>query len=179
MHSLRSLEWVGLGVFLLAVHLAGAEKVHGAADAFHVFESFPFALAIFDADLDGDLDCVSAKRTQYDKDARTATYVWMLKGNSPKNVTYHIKRGPTFDTSTYTIDDDYEHEYNAHFYFSDYKSCVIFGMPYKDREECTLFVSRDVKDNVPKICEEKFVENCDLKVIAYDKDTCGDFLDVD
>uniref|UniRef100_A0A6M2D4B8 Putative lipocalin-5 1 n=1 Tax=Rhipicephalus microplus TaxID=6941 RepID=A0A6M2D4B8_RHIMP len=153
------------------------EKVHGTATAFTVFENFPFALAVFDMDQDGDLDCVSAIRTQFDKSEPSATYVWMFKGNNPRNVTFHIKPGPTFDTSTYTMDDDYEHEYHANFYFSDYKNCVIFGMPHLDTDECMLWVTKKVKDDVPPICTDKYKENCDMQVMAYDQETCGEYAD--
>ncbi|XP_065282267.1 uncharacterized protein [Dermacentor albipictus] len=181
---MQSLPSIATLVFLCALSTTVpvqtlGKKVHGSASAFTVFEKFRFALAIFDEDQDGDLDCVSTVRTQFDKSIPSATYVWMFKGNNPRNVTFHIKPGPTFDTSTYTMDDDYEHEYNAYFYYSDYENCVIFGMPHLDRDECMLWVTKRVKDEVPQICTDKYIENCDMQVMAYDKDSCGEYADYD
>ncbi|XP_077519953.1 uncharacterized protein LOC144129741 [Amblyomma americanum] len=172
------LTMVGLWTLSLSARHVWSRERHGSANAFQIFESFPYAISIFDEDQDGDLDCVRAKRTQFDKDAPSVTYVWLIKGHNPRNITFHVKPGPTPDTSSYTMDEDYDHEYIAHFFYSDFKSCVIHDFPHKDKEECMMWVSVEAVDNIPQICTDKYLENCDVQIMVYDKDSCGEFMDV-
>nr|XP_037285364.1 uncharacterized protein LOC119178271 [Rhipicephalus microplus] len=95
-----------LGI-LFTVGDAKHELKHDVADAFEVYENFPSVVAIFDQDLDGDLDCVQSVRTYLDPEAHEATYVWILKGLNgmkPENLTFHLKPGATADTSVFTMD---------------------------------------------------------------------------
>ncbi|KAH6927712.1 hypothetical protein HPB50_007494 [Hyalomma asiaticum] len=45
-----------------------------------LFEVFPFAIAAFDADQDGDLDCLTAIREDYDTQMHYAKYLWVFPG---------------------------------------------------------------------------------------------------
>ncbi|KAK8759002.1 hypothetical protein V5799_003366, partial [Amblyomma americanum] len=72
------------------------------------FDAFPLVIAMFDEDLDGDLDCVKSVRTDYDKEAKKATYVWVLKGKNGQagtNITFHLKPGATPEKADYLLDD--------------------------------------------------------------------------
>ncbi|KAL1417442.1 hypothetical protein MTO96_026791 [Rhipicephalus appendiculatus] len=54
-----------------------------------VFDNFASAVAVFDVDKDGDLDCLSTVRLDYDKDASTAIYFWILKNmNGHESLVY-------------------------------------------------------------------------------------------
>ncbi|KAK8758205.1 hypothetical protein V5799_004165 [Amblyomma americanum] len=80
---------VGICALLLVFQLtpckAKDQLEHEAVDAFKAFENFPYAIALYDIDKDGDLDCLTAIRTEFNKDPLSATYVLFLKGLNGHN----------------------------------------------------------------------------------------------
>ncbi|KAH6937728.1 hypothetical protein HPB50_003717 [Hyalomma asiaticum] len=59
--------------------LKGKQVGEDTADIAKVFAGFRSGLALFDIDSDGDLDCVTTVREDYDESVPSATYVWFLK----------------------------------------------------------------------------------------------------
>ncbi|KAK8782416.1 hypothetical protein V5799_016242 [Amblyomma americanum] len=53
--------------------------------ALQIFANFPYGVAITDIDNDDILDCLSAKRKDFDPEAKTVTYVWSLNGGEGNN----------------------------------------------------------------------------------------------
>ncbi|XP_077513052.1 uncharacterized protein LOC144124290 [Amblyomma americanum] len=164
----------------LSVPLAPAEAKHNEQrelpDAFEIFESFPSAVAISDQDLDGDLDCVKGVRTDFDKESKKATYVWLLKGKNGQagtNITFHLKPGATPEKADYLLDDSHGPWKTVQYLYSDYKDCVVGDVLYKETEQCMLWVSDQVKHDVPQRCTDKFKDICDFGVMAYDEDSCS------
>ncbi|KAL1417439.1 hypothetical protein MTO96_026788 [Rhipicephalus appendiculatus] len=146
------------------------------ADAAKVFDSFPSVVAIFDVDRDGDLECLTAVRTDYDKTAQSTKYVWLLKGtqgHGPRNETFLAVPGTKpGDVLFKNIDDDGPLRIGRYEY-SDYKNCVVLRAPYKGWEECMLWVSEEAKDNIPQHCSNYFEDNCEDAKLGYDKETCS------
>ncbi|KAH7962458.1 hypothetical protein HPB52_016211 [Rhipicephalus sanguineus] len=130
-----------------------------------VFDNFASAVAVFDVDKDGDLDCLSTVRIDYDKDASTATYVWLLRSlnghdaNVKKYFIYIIAADEPLQIGTY--------------HYSDYKNCIVMEMPYHGDDECVLWVSEKAIDDVPQACQDHYEDNCEDAKLSYDKDSCS------
>ncbi|KAL1439530.1 hypothetical protein MTO96_001295 [Rhipicephalus appendiculatus] len=180
MQALALLFSAGLYVLPLGIPLAVGEAKHKlrheVADASKVFEKFPSAVAIFDQDLDGDLDCVTAVRTDLNPETHESTYIWILKGlngNTPENITLHVKPGATPDTFSLTTGNDNANEQTADFLYTDYKDCLVVNIPYKNTEQCMLWVADARKDDIPQSCVDYYEDNCDTEKTAYVKDVCS------
>ncbi|KAL3248429.1 hypothetical protein MRX96_056488 [Rhipicephalus microplus] len=116
-----------------------------------------------DTDDSGDLDCMITHRTKFSKQPP----------RFGRAITYHIKPGPTIDTTEFTVDDDYSHVSQAHFLFSDYKDCILMELPIYDKPECVLWTKEKNADNVPAICKQQLEEKCENATISYDEKTCN------
>ncbi|XP_075538238.1 uncharacterized protein LOC142572777 [Dermacentor variabilis] len=171
-------------IYMLALALTNvrAEGKHqlerGIVDAFQLFRTFPYAVAVYDVDNDGDLDCLTTVRTNFMEEPLSATYVFILKGlggNESRNITYHIKPGPTPDMVFYTVDDDYDFVQVGHFIYSDYKSCAVVGFPFGGRQECILWTTKDVLNDVPEHCMDQYKDICGDAVNLYDEESCAAF----
>ncbi|KAL1458846.1 hypothetical protein MTO96_027657 [Rhipicephalus appendiculatus] len=120
---------------------------HDVTDAFKMFKNFPVAIAVFDADKDGDLDCVVSVRSTYDEEGHTATYTWLLpgfNGHEKQNITFNLREGASPDKPVYTPED-----------------------------ECMLWMSQEAVKDIPQNCVDHFEDNCDIKNPAYDEDSCS------
>ncbi|XP_049517582.1 uncharacterized protein LOC119441791 [Dermacentor silvarum] len=141
-----------------------------------VFEKHPYGVAILDTDSDGDLDCLTAIRTKFDKDGPTADYVWVLKGlkgHVKKNITFHFQEGDAPDKAFFTVDDADGQKVETRAIYADYQTCAVLEMPYNGYPQCILWATDEVKDNVPSKCTEQFRNNCDVEFTAYDKELCS------
>ncbi|XP_077515172.1 uncharacterized protein LOC144125560 isoform X1 [Amblyomma americanum] len=155
--------------FLLVNRIPEDDKAIGAV---------VYSIALFDIDQDGDLDCVTALRTEFDKSVPSATYVWILPGLSgkeKKNVTIHVRAGTLPDKPVLTVGDDGP-EQTAKFFYTDYKTCATFEAPFQGLEECMVWVAKDVIADPPQDCVDQYEDNCDVKHIAYDENTCSPFI---
>ncbi|KAL1439532.1 hypothetical protein MTO96_038703 [Rhipicephalus appendiculatus] len=123
---------------LILVHVRGEGEHHSdtsVVDAFKIFRTLPRGTAIFDVDGDGDLDCVTAVRTEFSEDPLETTFVLQFKGlggNRPQNISFHIKPGRTPDATRFTVGDDYDFVQDAHFYYTNYKNCAVMEQPFRD-----------------------------------------------
>ncbi|XP_077533141.1 uncharacterized protein LOC144145411 isoform X2 [Haemaphysalis longicornis] len=117
-------------------------------DAFKAYGAFPYAIAITDSNNDTIFECLAAKRTEFDYEAKTATYVWFV-GDGPENLRkgypFHYTQGATLDAADYTVG-----------------------------KECTLWVSMEVQDLVPEHCLEQFGDICGFAVPLHAADLCED-----
>ncbi|XP_077544641.1 uncharacterized protein LOC144157742 [Haemaphysalis longicornis] len=154
---------------------------HDITEVRKIYQAFPSLLAIFDQDEDGDLDCVTAERLEYDFEASTATYAWLLaggNGHEKRNITFQLKPGPTLDTAIYTLDDDESKHYIVKYPYADYENCLIAELQYRGLPECMLWVTREVKDNIPQKCIDIFTYYCDQGVSLYSQDMCQESQDL-
>ncbi|KAH6939544.1 hypothetical protein HPB50_019332 [Hyalomma asiaticum] len=179
------------------------------ADEKMVFDNFENVVAIFDVDKDGDLDCLTAVRTDYDKDASIVTYLWILKsvnGHQWRNISFEARPGPmpsqflirnkdadepyklgTYDYTDYKNCVVMEMPYNhsdgdaplqvGKYLYSDYKDCLLLEMPYENSQECMLWISWEVKNNIPKACTDHYEDSCDDSKLAFDEATCKPFFE--
>ncbi|XP_049517676.1 uncharacterized protein LOC119441915 isoform X2 [Dermacentor silvarum] len=185
--SMRSLFCFLLVIFsalLLEVPLASGKAKHqlkhDVTDAFKMFEVVTSAVAVLDADGDGDLDCVVVVREHLDENKKTARYVWLLpslNGRQAENLTYHLKEGPTPDKPVLTVDDGADGEKTANFIYTNYKNCVVVDIPFKKKRSCGLWVTKDAVHSVPQECVDQFEDNCDMEVAVFDDETCKGVLD--
>ncbi|XP_075538242.1 uncharacterized protein LOC142572778 [Dermacentor variabilis] len=155
------------------------QLVHNVTDAFKSLRAFPYALAIYDADLDGDLDCVYAVRTDFSDEPQQATYVLLLNGiggNQPRNITYHIKPGPAPDVTSFTIDEDYDNVEECHFDYTDYKNCLILEFPFVAGQDCLLWITKEAFVDMPEECMRQYVDTCDDALNSYDEESCAAFI---
>ncbi|XP_049517580.1 uncharacterized protein LOC125943157 [Dermacentor silvarum] len=165
-------------VFALPSAHAQAEEPlnQDVLDVFKVFEDHDYGIVMLDVDQDGDLDCLTAKRTELDINARTATYVWILKGLHGKEktrVTFHLKPGPTPDLAVFTLDNADGPEQIVKLLYTDYDACALLEIPYGGKEECMLWGTSESKNNAPQSCVDQFRQHCGTEVVAYDEDTCS------
>ncbi|KAH6937727.1 hypothetical protein HPB50_003716 [Hyalomma asiaticum] len=106
----------------------------GESGRMEVLRTFPYVIAIYDVDRDGDLDCVAAVRTEFIEEPLETTYVLFFEGlgkHQPFNLTYDIRPGPTPDKTHFTVGDDYDLVQEAHFDYTDYQNCVIMDYPFR------------------------------------------------
>ncbi|KAL3245333.1 hypothetical protein MRX96_046998 [Rhipicephalus microplus] len=149
---------------------------HNVTDAFKMFEIFPVSIAVFDADKDGDLDCLTTVRSNYDEEGHTVTYTWLLAGlndHVKKNVTFNLREGLSPDKPIYTPEDGDGSDKVANFIYTDYKTCTVLEIPYKNEQECILWVTQEALNNVPQNCVDHFEDNCDVDNPVYDQESCA------
>ncbi|XP_077558081.1 uncharacterized protein LOC144173604 [Haemaphysalis longicornis] len=175
-----------LGVLYLALPLLSAggkrQLPHDVSDAFKMFKNFPYSIAIFDEDYDGDLDCLTTRREQYDPEEPSARYVWYLKGlngHERKHIGFNVKAGASPDKPVYTLDDPDSPEMIANFIYTDYDNCTVLEIPYEGRLECILWVVEGIEKNIPQHCADYFDDICDVNIkrTAYDEETCSGLSD--
>uniref|UniRef100_A0A023G983 Putative lipocalin-5 1 n=1 Tax=Amblyomma triste TaxID=251400 RepID=A0A023G983_AMBTT len=162
-------------------HLCLAEPKHQlpheTIDMRKVFDNFLHAIAIIDIDKDGDLDCLSTVRTDFDSSVPRATYVWILpgvNGREPRNITFEVLPKETPDHFYFTDKDGDGSPENGFFIYSDYKDCALVYL--YERQECMMWSSREMKENVPQACMDQFEDNCEGAYKSYDEDTCRSFV---
>ncbi|KAL1439528.1 hypothetical protein MTO96_001293 [Rhipicephalus appendiculatus] len=178
--AVSSLLVVGVMLWLDATLAQGEAKPrlqHDVTDAFKAMAAFPYAVALADTDEDGDLDCMAAVRRKYSKDPPRVVFDSFIKSPNGdiRSITYHIKPGPTIDSVEFTVNDDYDHVFEAHFFFSDYKDCLIMELPIDNKPMCVMWTLETFAGNIPAICTEQLLANCEDAVLSYDEDTCGPF----
>ncbi|XP_075750580.1 uncharacterized protein LOC119173316 isoform X2 [Rhipicephalus microplus] len=150
----------------------GARKLHhNVTDSFKVMESFVYAVAILDSDHDEILECWSAKRTEIDRGAHTATYVLAFP-TTGEEISFHVKAEENSPEFSYTLDNDSTPK-GGMFYFTDYKDCVIEDLEFNGHQ-CVLWTRRALKDSVPQPCIDQFVDTCGAVVPKHSRDLCND-----
>ncbi|XP_054932619.1 uncharacterized protein [Dermacentor andersoni] len=145
-----------------------------------MFEVFPYAIAAFEADDDGDLDCGMVVRQDVDQNRKTAVYVLVLpslNGRQAENQTMYIKEGPTTDRLVFTTDDGADGGGILNYIYTNNKNCAVVDFPFKKRQSCGLWVTKDVLHSFPQECMDQFEDNCDKAVAVFDDETCKGVLD--
>ncbi|XP_077486799.1 uncharacterized protein LOC144098142 [Amblyomma americanum] len=166
-------------VFAPARGKAAHRLARNVTDTFEVFARFPYVVLAYTSGDDPEFQCLTNKRVQLDMNAKTATYVWMFKGHhgtKKKNVVIHLSAGDTPDKVIFTLNDDSIQRWEAHFVYTDYKNCAIVEIPYNG-EQCQLWVSKRVKENVPQHCLDQLKDICDISVEEYSKESCENYTD--
>ncbi|KAL1439533.1 hypothetical protein MTO96_001298 [Rhipicephalus appendiculatus] len=167
----------------LVLALVGSQASHqsdnNVVDAFKIFRTIPRATAIYDIDGDGELDCVTAVRTELSEDPLETTYVLLFKGiggNEPRNISFHIKPGRTSDATSFTIDDDSDFVQDAHFHYTNYQNCAVMEQPFRGVHECVLWTTSDTFAEVPEDCMLEYKNSCKDATKAYDEDSCAELV---
>ncbi|XP_077560760.1 uncharacterized protein LOC144175577 [Haemaphysalis longicornis] len=183
-HFVQALASLSVWYLALPLLSAGGKRQlqHDVADAFKIIDNFPYSIAIFNEDQDGDLDCLTTRRVEYDPEAPSATYIWFLKGlngHEKKHLVIHLEPGASLNEAVYTDDDPNSPERILNFIYTDYDNCTIFEIPYEGRLECMLWVVEGIQDNVPQHCIDYYDDICDVSVKnnAYDGETCSGLSD--
>ncbi|XP_037510180.1 uncharacterized protein LOC119386960 isoform X2 [Rhipicephalus sanguineus] len=155
MLSLFSCLLLILSALFLAVPMASGKAKHqlkhDTTDAFKLLEVFPYAIALFDADQDGDLECVMMLKEHLDQNKKTTSYVMLLpplNGRPAENHTYHAREGAAPDKLLFTLDDG-----------------------------CGLWVKKDALHSLPQECLDQFEDNCDMAFSRFDDETCKGLFD--
>nr|XP_054932618.1 uncharacterized protein LOC129387568 isoform X1 [Dermacentor andersoni] len=110
-----------------------------------MFEVFPYAIAAFEADDDGDLDCGMVVRQDVDQNRKTAVYVLVLpslNGRQAENQTMYIKEGPTTDRLVFTTDDGADGGGILNYIYTNNKNCAVVDFPFKKRQSKNLYSTR-------------------------------------
>ncbi|XP_077539597.1 uncharacterized protein LOC144152232 isoform X2 [Haemaphysalis longicornis] len=141
-------------VLMLAVILQQA-FAHSAAtgdfgqgiDVFTLMKTFETMVSIFNSNNDTTLECLTAYRTTFNPDARTADYVWMVP----------IPGIPT------------PLALNIHTQVED------GGKLLRTLDDvCILWSDTAVKDSVPQHCIDEFAALCGVNVPEHTRDLCVD-----
>nr|XP_037285192.1 uncharacterized protein LOC119178133 [Rhipicephalus microplus] len=180
--AIPSLLVVGVVLWLDAPLAQGEAKhrlQHNVTDAFKMFRNFPVAVAMFDTDNDGDLDCLTTVRSNFDEEGHKATYTWLLpgvNGHERRNVTFDLREGPSPDKTVFTPEDGDGSEQIANFIYSDNEHCTVLEIPYKNVQECILWMNPKDLKAVPQHCLDYYEDNCDMQNPAYDEESCGPLI---
>ncbi|XP_049517682.1 uncharacterized protein LOC125943185 [Dermacentor silvarum] len=184
MRSLFCFLLVILSALFLEVPLASGKAKHqlkhDVTDSFKMFEAFPYTIAAFDVDNDGDLDCAMMVRLDLDQDRKTTSYMMLLpsvNGHPAENHTYYAKEGLTPDMLFFTKDDGADGEQTVNFIYTNYKNCIVVDFPFNMRQSCGLWVTKDALISLPQECFDQFEDNCDTAVAVFDEETCNGVLE--
>ncbi|XP_077539596.1 uncharacterized protein LOC144152232 isoform X1 [Haemaphysalis longicornis] len=167
-------------VLMLAVILQQA-FAHSAAtgdfgqgiDVFTLMKTFETMVSIFNSNNDTTLECLTAYRTTFNPDARTADYVWMvpipgIPTPLALNIHTQVEDGGKL---LRTLDDG--STIVSEFLYTDYTNCAVeevdFGGPL-----CILWSDTAVKDSVPQHCIDEFAALCGVNVPEHTRDLCVD-----
>ncbi|XP_037562330.1 uncharacterized protein LOC119441786 [Dermacentor silvarum] len=154
---------------------------HEFPDVGKVFEGFRAGLALFDVDNDGDLDCLTTTEVDYDASVPSAVYIWFLQGvngHEGRNITYYVRPGDgpgQLLLKDQNVDGPLQ---TATIFYSDYKDCVVVDLPYENSQECMLWISWEVKNNVPQRCIDEYDGSCENAKQTFDDETCSPFFEV-
>uniref|UniRef100_A0A034WXA3 Lipocalin 24 n=1 Tax=Rhipicephalus microplus TaxID=6941 RepID=A0A034WXA3_RHIMP len=183
MHSLNFSLAVAIACVAFVVTPASSRAPHklerNVTDTFELFDKFPYVVLVYSSGEDPEFQCLTNKRTELDMQAKKAPYVWIFKGGNGrtrKNVALHLSAGDAPDRAVFTLDDDTKNTKVAHFVYTDYKDCVIVEIPY-DGDQCQLWVSKEVEDDVPQHCLDHLEDICDVTEEEYSKELCQNQVD--
>ncbi|KAL3191478.1 hypothetical protein MRX96_059851 [Rhipicephalus microplus] len=154
----------------------GPRKLHyDEPNSFQVLKQFKDVMAISDSDNDTIFDCLVSHRTNIKYETQTATYVWNIKGGNssskPGVVFQQLKPGRATGTLDVIMGDD-PNVKEAILYYTDDKCCVA-DIEYNGHQ-CILWVQRSLKDTVPQVCIDQFVDTCGVVVDPHGRDLCID-----
>uniref|UniRef100_A0A131Z0R5 Lipocalin n=1 Tax=Rhipicephalus appendiculatus TaxID=34631 RepID=A0A131Z0R5_RHIAP len=163
-------------IVTLHLTLGTAQETNDVPDSFKIFETFPFAVAISDADNDTVYECLTAKRMWLEPEEKKGEYIWFLKGNldnRKRTVSFYVFEGPSPDTFLFTVGSDEALSSEAKFHYTDYKNCAVLDLPYNGRQ-CMLWSTEESKDSLPQECLDEFVKHCGVAMPLYGKDLCSE-----
>uniref|UniRef100_A0A6M2E6L6 Putative lipocalin-5 1 n=1 Tax=Amblyomma tuberculatum TaxID=48802 RepID=A0A6M2E6L6_9ACAR len=138
--------WLKAGVCLLLFALADAGPTrnsrHDSTDyakissvlSTQLYAAFPRPVAIFTSSNHASFKCLSATRTAFDPNVKSATYVWHFKphsGHKGKDVRLNFFPGDTPGQKFY-LNDDKAREFTVLFEYTDYKACAVVKLPYEN-----------------------------------------------
>lgn len=156
---------------------AGPNKLQREVpDAFKAFAAFPYAIGISDNDNDTIFECLTARRRDFDPEAKTVTYDWSLNtgpGQERYILSLHHTGGDTPDSAPFTVSNS-DKVYEGYVIYTDYKDCAVTEVPVRNNDQCTLWVSEELKDLVPTHCLRQFHDICGVAVPLRDSDLCPD-----
>ncbi|XP_037499690.1 uncharacterized protein LOC119373698 [Rhipicephalus sanguineus] len=168
---------IGVVLFGLATATPTLNQQRERVDSFRMIGAFPKVVAISTSTNDSSFKCLSAIRTNYDGEAKTATYVWPLRGHGGterRNVTFTITPGDVSDETKYFVDDDNSRVYTGYHHYTDYQNCMVMTVKYREHDHCLLWVKRSVAHAVPQNCLDNYEAKCDVRVPIFDNDLCHD-----
>ncbi|XP_049528026.1 uncharacterized protein LOC125947404 [Dermacentor silvarum] len=143
-----------------------------------MINNFENPVAIFTSSDEADLECVSARRTHFNWETRTATYVWILKGHrgtQRRPLRFDAWQGPQPNQVNFLLKGNPSKEGTATVHYTDYKNCFVATFPSSVYGgQCMMWVTKEVEDNVPQDCIDQFEDICDVEVSAYNHDLCKD-----
>ncbi|XP_077539243.1 uncharacterized protein LOC144151939 [Haemaphysalis longicornis] len=173
----RAMHWVLLTYFVLSLAAGetgnppGPRKLqHDVTDSFKIWQIFDSPVAISDSNNDTVFECVAAWRTAIDPEARTAVYAMDFGVNGLMD--FFVKPGDSPATYVITVEDEPE-PFQARYYYTDYENCVITDLDFHGYT-CMLWTTKTVKDNVPQLCIDQFVDTCGVVAPKHSRDLCPD-----
>nr|XP_037275064.1 uncharacterized protein LOC119167652 isoform X1 [Rhipicephalus microplus] len=174
------MSWLKLAIGMLFFGLATATPRRNVpperVDTFRTIAAFQEVVAISTSTNDTSFKCLSAIRTEYDPEAKTATYVWRLRGQGGterRNVTFTITAGTTSNQANYIVDADNTTVYTGYTHYTDFQNCLITTITYRDHDHCLLWVQRSVANDIPQNCLQNYEANCDVRVPIFEIDLCN------
>ncbi|KAK8770483.1 hypothetical protein V5799_013052 [Amblyomma americanum] len=175
------LYWMKAGAGLLLLGLAVATPVahhrREPLDSFRMLAAFPRVVAIYTSTNDSDFKCLVGIRTSFDMQAKTASYLWPLKGHGGtkrRNVTFDITPGNVTDQTTYYVDGDNTRLHTGYHHYTDYRNCMVMTIRYRNHDHCLLWVKRSVVHSIPQDCVENYEAVCEVRVPTFDNELCSD-----
>lgn len=170
------LLWTEVQVFAELESPGGPRKLtYDEIDTWKVFENFAFGMAISDSDNDTIFECLAAVRTEIDPATKTAKYLWVFPETEDKlevTIPLYLTAEEEPGRFTFTMEDDPTPK-EGRIYFTDYYYCAVVDVEYHGHL-CTLWTRREVKDSVPVMCIEPFVDTCGVIVPEHSRDLCPD-----
>uniref|UniRef100_G3MQ08 Lipocalin/cytosolic fatty-acid binding domain-containing protein n=1 Tax=Amblyomma maculatum TaxID=34609 RepID=G3MQ08_AMBMU len=179
MSLLRRFLLVAVGAILLSSAPANASPARNdvqadTPDALEMMAAVEYAVAIRDTNENPAFKCLTAKRSNFDAKASSATYVWSLnagEGEKRKNATFQYVPGDSPNTARVVVNSDTIHPDVVSYPYTDFKSCAVMEVNFRGHH-CMLWALDEAKDSVNEECLRKHAEICGQGVALYDRDTC-------
>ncbi|KAL1485736.1 hypothetical protein MTO96_047237, partial [Rhipicephalus appendiculatus] len=131
-----ALVYLLAAIVSLHLFLGTAQQTNDVPDSFKIFETFPFAVAISDADNDTVYECLTTRRMWIEPEEKKGEYVSFLQGNHDnrkRTLSFYVFEGTSPDAFLFTVGSDEALSSEGKFYYTDYENCAVMDLPYNGR----------------------------------------------
>uniref|UniRef100_A0A131Z222 Lipocalin n=1 Tax=Rhipicephalus appendiculatus TaxID=34631 RepID=A0A131Z222_RHIAP len=140
-------------------------------DVTKVFSWIEDLVSIADSDNDTILECLYAKRTEFNPETYETTITWFFPSQGTE-LPFYVYPGSGPGMVEFTSPGDPTPK-EAIVYYTDYNNCLVADVEFHGHQ-CSLWVVRQLKDAVPQDCIDHFVDTCGVIVPEHSRDLCID-----
>uniref|UniRef100_G3MRN1 Lipocalin/cytosolic fatty-acid binding domain-containing protein n=1 Tax=Amblyomma maculatum TaxID=34609 RepID=G3MRN1_AMBMU len=141
------------------------------------FLQLPHLVAISDSNNDTIMECLTLERTELNIQNKTSAYMFLFRGHhgtAKRNLTFFASQISAPDNFEFYTEEDPTTKSIVTIPYWNGINCFVADGPYHNGEQCMLFVSKGIEDEVPGECVEQFEDICGVAVPNYSRELCAD-----